>query len=106
ARRAFAAPTVSRERFAEPARHVEVQIIADTYGTSWAVGLRDCSIQRRNQKVIEESASTALSPGTETAIKAAAVRLSTAVGYRNAGTVEFLVEPATQEFFFMEVNAR
>ena len=103
---AFGDPAVFLERFVDAARHVEVQIIADTYGTSWAVGLRDCSIQRRNQKVIEESASTALSPGTETAIKAAAVRLSTAVGYRNAGTVEFLVEPATQKFFFMEVNAR
>jgi acetyl/propionyl-CoA carboxylase alpha subunit len=103
---AFGDPTVFLERFVDAARHVEVQIIADTFGTSWAVGLRDCSIQRRHQKVIEESASTALSPGTETAIKAAAARLSTEVGYRNAGTVEFLVEPATQEFFFMEVNAR
>ncbi|HEX3222246.1 MAG TPA: carboxyl transferase domain-containing protein [Nocardioides sp.] len=103
---AFGDPTVFLERFVEAARHVEVQIIADSYGTSWAVGVRDCSVQRRNQKVIEESASTALAPGTEAAIKSAAVRLATAVGYRNAGTVEFLVDPATQEFLFMEVNAR
>ena len=103
---AFGDPTVFLEHFVEAARHVEVQIIADSYGTSWAVGVRDCSIQRRNQTVIEESASTALSPGTEAAIKAAAVRLSAAAGYCNAGTVEFLVEPATQDFFFMEVNAR
>jgi acetyl/propionyl-CoA carboxylase alpha subunit/acetyl-CoA carboxylase carboxyltransferase component len=103
---AFGDPTVFLEHYIEAARHVEVQIIADSYGTSWAVGVRDCSIQRRNQKVIEESASTALAPGTEAAIKSAAVRLSEAVGYRSAGTVEFLVEPATQEFFFMEVNAR
>ena len=103
---AFGDPTVFLERFVEAARHVEVQVIADSYGTCWAVGIRDCSIQRRNQKVIEESASTALAPGTEAAIRSAAVRLATAAGYRNAGTVEFLVEPATQEFFFMEVNAR
>ena len=68
--------------------------------------MRDCSIQRRNQKVIEESASTALDAETETAIKAAAVRLAASVGYRNAGTVEFLVDPITREFLFMEVNAR
>ena len=103
---AFGDPTVFLEHFVEAARHVEVQIIADSYGTSWAVGVRDCSVQRRNQKVIEESASTALSPSTEAAIRSAAVRLSAAAGYCNAGTVEFLVEPATQEFFFMEVNAR
>ena len=103
---AFGDPTVFLEHFVEAARHVEVQIIADSYGNSWAVGVRDCSIQRRNQKVIEESSSTALAPGTEAAIRSAAVRLSEAAAYRSAGTVEFLVEPATQAFFFMEVNAR
>ncbi len=71
-------------------------MIADAYGTTWAVGLRDCSVQRRNQKVIEESASTALDAAAEAEIKAAAVRLAEAAGYRNAGTVEFLVDPATQ----------
>jgi acetyl/propionyl-CoA carboxylase alpha subunit/acetyl-CoA carboxylase carboxyltransferase component len=103
---AFGDPTVFLERYFESARHVEVQIMADAYGTSWAVGVRDCSVQRSNQKVIEESASTALAPVTEEAVKSAAVRLSVAAGYRNAGTVEFLVDPATQEFFFLEVNAR
>ncbi|MFZ2013304.1 MAG: carboxyl transferase domain-containing protein [Nocardioides sp.] len=103
---AFGDPTVFLEHFVEAARHVEVQILADSYGTSWAVGVRDCSIQRRNQKVIEESASTALAPGTEAAIRSAAVRLSGVAGYRSAGTVEFLVDPATQAFYFMEVNAR
>jgi acetyl/propionyl-CoA carboxylase alpha subunit len=90
---AFGDPTVFLEHYVEAARHVEVQIIADSYGTSWALGVRDCSIQRRNQKVIEESASTALSPATEAAIRSASVRLSTAAGYRNAGTVEFLSRP-------------
>ncbi len=103
---AFGDPAVFLERFVEAARHVEVQVIADSHGTTWAVGVRDCSIQRRNQKVIEESGSTVLDGATEAAIRAAAVRLATAVGYRNAGTVEFLVDPTTREFMFMEVNAR
>jgi acetyl/propionyl-CoA carboxylase alpha subunit/acetyl-CoA carboxylase carboxyltransferase component len=103
---AFGDPAVFLEQFVEAARHVEVQVIADHHGTTWAVGVRDCSVQRRNQKVIEESASTALDPETEEAIKAAAVRLAVAVGYHNAGTVEFLVDPETREFMFMEVNTR
>ena len=103
---AFGDPAVFLEAFVPVARHVEVQIIADDYGTVWALGVRDCSIQRRNQKVIEESSSTAIDPATEAAIRAAAVRLATVAGYRNAGTVEFLVDPATQQFLFMEVNTR
>ncbi len=103
---AFGDPAVFLERYVESARHVEVQVIADRHGTTWAVGVRDCSIQRRNQKVIEESASTALDGATEDAIKAAAVRLASAVGYRSAGTIEFLVDPATGEFLFMEANTR
>ena len=94
------------EHYVEAARHVEVQVIADEHGTTWAVGVRDCSVQRRNQKVIEESASTALDRDHEEAIKAAAVRLAAAAGYHNAGTVEFLVDPETQDFAFMEVNTR
>ncbi|HLN76301.1 MAG TPA: carboxyl transferase domain-containing protein [Nocardioidaceae bacterium] len=103
---AFGDPAVFLERYVESARHVEVQVIADCYGTAWAVGVRDCSIQRRNQKVIEESASTALDDEAEAAIKAAAVRLATAVHYRSAGTIEFLVDPVTREFLFMEANTR
>jgi acetyl/propionyl-CoA carboxylase alpha subunit/acetyl-CoA carboxylase carboxyltransferase component len=103
---AFGDPAVFLEQYVEAARHVEVQVIADVHGTAWAVGVRDCSVQRRNQKVIEESASTALDAATEEAIKAAAIRLSTAVGYHNAGTVEFLVDPETRQFLFMEVNTR
>ncbi len=103
---AFGDPTVFLERLVPAARHVEVQVIADAHGTSWAVGVRDCSLQRRNQKVIEESASTVLDRTAEDAIKGAALRLAETVGYRNAGTVEFLVDPVTLEFLFMEVNTR
>ncbi len=103
---AFGDPSVFLERYVESARHVEVQVVADNDGTTWAVGVRDCSSQRRNQKVIEESASTVLDAATEEAIKAAAVRLAVSVGYRNAGTVEFLVDPVTRDYLFMEVNTR
>ena len=103
---AFGEPTVFLEGLVEAARHVEVQVVGDRHGHVWAVGLRDCSIQRRHQKVIEESASSALDADTEAAIRSAAVRIASAVGYHNAGTVEFLVEPATQRFMFLEVNPR
>jgi len=103
---AFGDPAVFVEQFVAAARHVEVQVVADGQGATWAVGVRDCSIQRRNQKVMEESSSTALDPDTEAAVRAAAVRLADTVGYRNAGTVEFLVDPETKGFLFMEVNTR
>ena len=103
---AFGDPTVFLEKLVPAARHVEVQIIADQYGTTWAVGVRDCSLQRRHQKVLEESASTVLDAGGEQTIRDAAVRLAAAAGYSNAGTVEFLVDPDTGSFLFMEVNTR
>ena len=103
---AFGNTDVFLERYVPRARHVEVQIIADGQGATWAVGLRDCSVQRRNQKVIEESASTVLDHSGEHAIRAAAVRIAEAAGYRNAGTVEFLIDPETGHFQFMEVNTR
>ncbi len=103
---AFGDPTVFLEKLVPAARHVEVQVIADGYGTVWSVGIRDCSLQRRHQKVLEESASTVLDAAKEQAIRDAAARLSAAAGYRNAGTVEFLVDPATGSFQFMEVNTR
>ncbi len=103
---AFGDPTMFLEQMVPAARHVEVQLIADQHGTAWAVGVRDCSLQRRHQKVIEESASTTLGPQDEEEIKAAAVRLAVAVGYRGAGTVEFLVDPTTHDYLFMEVNTR
>jgi acetyl/propionyl-CoA carboxylase alpha subunit/acetyl-CoA carboxylase carboxyltransferase component len=103
---AFGDPTVFAEEFLPAARHVEVQVIADGQGTTWAVGVRDCSVQRRNQKVLEESSSTVLTAQREQEIRASAVRLAEAVGYRNAGTVEFLVSPDGERFMFMEVNTR
>ena len=103
---AFGDGTLLLEKVISPARHVEVQVIADGQGTAWAVGVRDCSYQRRNQKVIEESASTALTAEQHRELMAAAQRLALRAGYRNAGTVEFLYKPAEQLFSFMEVNAR
>jgi acetyl/propionyl-CoA carboxylase alpha subunit/acetyl-CoA carboxylase carboxyltransferase component len=103
---AFGDPTIFMEEFLPAARHVEVQVISDGQGTTWAVGVRDCSVQRRNQKVLEESASTVLTPEKEQEIRAAAVRLAEASGYRNAGTVEFLVSEDGERYLFMEVNTR
>ena len=93
ARAAFGDATVFLERLVEGARHVEVQVIADGLGSVWAVGVRDCTLQRRHQKVLEESASTALTDAQEDELRAAAVRLVRAAGYRNAATVEFLYRP-------------
>ena len=104
--KAFGDATVFMERVVTDARHVEVQLIADTHGTVWAVGVRDCSMQRRNQKVIEESACVALTPEQDRELRAAAVRLAEAAQYENAGTVEFLYQPAEQRFAFLEVNTR
>jgi acetyl/propionyl-CoA carboxylase alpha subunit/acetyl-CoA carboxylase carboxyltransferase component len=105
-RRAFGNPTVFVEKWMANARHVEVQIVADCQGTTWAVGVRDCTIQRRHQKIVEEAPAVALSPEQERALRNAAVRICQAARYQNAGTVEFLFDPATQQFAFMEVNAR
>jgi acetyl/propionyl-CoA carboxylase alpha subunit len=106
AAQAFGDPSVLMERLVGAARHVEVQLLADGQGTVWALGVRDCSYQRRHQKVVEESASPALSPEQERELADAAVRLAASAGYRNAGTAEFLYEPASRQFSFMEVNAR
>ena len=106
AAQAFGDDTVLMERLIGAARHVEVQAIGDGHGATWAVGLRDCSYQRRNQKVIEESSSPALSAEQEREIMDAARRLVQGAGYCGAATVEFLYEPAERRFSFMEVNAR
>ena len=103
---AFGDATLFLERLVTPARQVEVQVIADGQGAAWAVGLRDCSCRRRNQKVIEESACPALTAEQQREVMQAARRLALCAGYRNAGTVEFLYEPAERRFSFMEVNAR
>jgi acetyl/propionyl-CoA carboxylase alpha subunit len=106
AERAFGSGVVFLERLVSGARHVEVQVIADGQGTAWALGVRDCSVQRRNQKVIEESASPVLAPAQVSELKAAAERLALAVEYRGAGTVEFLYHPGEKLFAFLEVNTR
>lgn len=104
--KAFGDPTVFLEQLVQGARHVEVQIIADNFGTTWAAGVRDCTIQRRHQKILEEAPSPALSPEQDRFLRAAAVRFSQAAGYRNAGTVEFLYQPESRTFAFMEMNTR
>jgi acetyl/propionyl-CoA carboxylase alpha subunit/acetyl-CoA carboxylase carboxyltransferase component len=106
AARAFGSGVVFLERMVTGARHVEVQVIADAHGTAWALGVRDCSVQRRNQKVIEESASPLLTEEQATDLKASAERLANAVGYAGAGTVEFLYHPGEMTFAFLEVNTR
>ncbi len=106
ATRSFADATIFIERLVTGAHHVEVQVIADQHDTVWAAGVRDCSIQRRNQKVIEESSSPVLSAEQEDEVRAAAVRLARSAGYRNAGTVEFLYQPDEEAFSFLEVNPR
>ena len=104
--KSFGNGTVFLERLLPISRHIEVQVIADHYGVVWPVGVRDCTIQRAHQKVIEESASVALTRAQEQEIKEAAARLCELAGYTNAGTVEFLYDPVAQRFSFMEVNSR
>ncbi|MFL6164319.1 MAG: carboxyl transferase domain-containing protein [Jatrophihabitantaceae bacterium] len=106
AERAFGSGVMFLESLVTGARHVEVQIIADGQGSAWAIGVRDCSIQRRNQKIIEESASPVLTAEQVSELKAAAERLTIAVGYSGAGTVEFLYQPRRKLFAFLEVNTR
>ena len=103
---AFGDDTVFLERRVTGARHIEVQIIGDLYGTVWPVGVRDCSVQRRNQKLLEEAPSPAVGPDKDAEIRAAAARLGTAAGYSSAGTVEFLYDDESGTFSFMEVNTR
>ncbi|HET9780146.1 MAG TPA: carboxyl transferase domain-containing protein, partial [Candidatus Dormibacteraeota bacterium] len=103
---AFGDPAVFLEQYLPRARHVEVQVVCDAYGTGWALGVRDCSVQRRYQKLIEESSCPALPPEIEEELRQSAVRLTLAAEYRSAGTVEFLFNPATRSVSFLEVNAR
>jgi len=106
AERMFGDGSVLIERYFPRVRHIEVQILGLADGRVVALGERECSVQRRNQKVLEESPSPAVSPQLRARLCAAAVRAGEAVGYRNAGTVECLLDPATGEFFFLEMNTR
>ena len=103
---AFGDDRLYLERFVASARHVEVQIAADEHGAVVHLGERDCSVQRRYQKVIEEAPAPALEPATRNALTAAAVAFARAIGYQNLGTVEFVLDANTGEYFFLEVNAR
>ncbi|HEV7605808.1 MAG TPA: 5-oxoprolinase/urea amidolyase family protein [Steroidobacteraceae bacterium] len=94
------------EKFVARARHIEVQLFGDGRGNVIALGERDCSVQRRNQKVIEESPAPGLDHVTRTALHEAAVKLGEAVNYRSAGTVEFVYDAEAAQFYFLEVNTR
>ncbi len=103
---AFGDDTVFLERYAPRSRHVEIQIMGDAHGTVVALHERDCSVQRRHQKVIEEAPSPVVDEGLRARMAAAAVAAGEAIGYVGAGTVEFLVTADASEFFFLEVNTR
>src|SRR3989440_7491451 len=102
---AFGDGSLYLEKAISPARHVEIQVLADGEGGVLTLGERECSIQRRHQKLIEESPSPALTPERREEMEAAAERACHAIGYRNAGTFEFLLGP-DRSFYFIELNAR
>jgi acetyl-CoA/propionyl-CoA carboxylase, biotin carboxylase, biotin carboxyl carrier protein len=104
AKAAFGDDRVFCERYVERPRHVEIQLLADGQGTVVALGERECSIQRRHQKVLEESPSPALDPALRSAMSEAAVRFAEAIGYRSAGTVEFML--SGRDFYLLELNGR
>ena len=106
ARRNFSRGGVFLEKFIARARHIEVQVFGDGAGRVVALGERDCSVQRRNQKIIEETPAPGLDPRVRTLLLESAIRVCAAVAYRSAGTVEFVYDAATGEFFFLEVNTR
>ncbi|MCH1981858.1 acetyl-CoA carboxylase biotin carboxylase subunit [Ruminococcus sp. OA3] len=105
AEQGFSDPTMYIERFVQEPRHIEFQILADRYGNVVHLGERDCSVQRRHQKMIEESPSPAISEDLRAEMGRAAVKAALAAGYENAGTIEFLVDK-NREFFFIEMNTR
>jgi acetyl-CoA carboxylase, biotin carboxylase subunit len=106
ARAAFNNPTLYMEHYIERARHVEVQILGDEYGNVIHLGERDCSVQRRHQKLIEESPSPVVDALLRARMADAALRLATHVKYVNAGTVEFILDLDSMDFYFLEMNTR
>ena len=106
AMRFFGNPSILLERYVEQARHVEVQILGLSDGRVLALGERDCSVQRRHQKIAEETPSPGVTPELRARMLAAAARAGETVDYRGAGTVEFLLDAATKDFMFLEMNTR
>src|SRR3954454_12583518 len=104
ARAAVGGDRVFAERYVERPRHVEIQLLGDTHGNVVSLGERECSIQRRHQKVLEESPSPALDPSLRAAMSEAAVRFARAIGYTSAGTAEFMLDG--RDFYFLELNGR
>jgi len=106
AQHAFGDPRLILERYIPRARHIEFQVLADAHGNTLHLFERECSVQRRHQKIIEETPSPFLDGPMRAAMSAAAVAAARSVGYQNAGTIEFIVDPHTREFFFLEMNTR
>jgi acetyl-CoA carboxylase, biotin carboxylase subunit len=103
---AFGDPTLYFERFIANARHIEVQVLGDKFGNVIHLGERDCSLQRRHQKVVEEAPAPGITPVLRQEIHAAAVGLAANIGYENAGTCEFIYDEDAQTFYFLEMNTR
>ena len=104
--KAFGDDTILVEKYIEYGRHIEVQIVADSFGNTLHLFERECTIQRRNQKIIEEAPSPTLDETLREEICSTAVRLMKEIGYQSAGTVEYIFDSATREFYFLEVNTR
>ncbi len=106
ARAAFGDPTLYLERYIPNARHIEVQILGDRFGNVIHVGERDCSLQRRHQKVVEEAPAASIAPTLREEIQTAAVTIAKKIGYENAGTIEFILDQDAQRYYFLEMNTR
>ena len=106
AERSFGDGRVIVERYITRPRHVEVQVIGDKHSSVIELGTRECSVQRRYQKLVEEAPAPNLPASTETGLRTAAVRLAASIGYDSTGTVEFVVDDETGDYFFLEMNTR